>query len=366
MPPARAPAIGGLTAAITKCICCLVVGLQCSYTSYIVYNQQKISDLDASSMTGALSSTNYSRVRPKTEVIDGQRIVWEGVASPKGVLLVFHGCGHSATDWWDRQESCPDCKGLPEEKRIVATAVARSYAVVAFSSQDRTFRSCWDVVAPPRITVDIQKTKNSVKELATREAWDKLPMFALGASSGGALVALLPFHLKLQGVCLQIMAVPSEVYKGLATANVHPFPPMLFVHMVRDGVTAAGIAKNVAALTQEGVATKTIGVTPRPLATSFFSERIEGITTATSQRLFLALQEAGLVAADGLLRENPRQRGDLWRDAFKLRVEEKDLKLDLEAISEELNLAWAGHELISDTTNEMLDWFESWFETKST
>jgi hypothetical protein len=30
--------------------------------------QQKISDLDASSMTGALSSTNYSRVRPKTEV----------------------------------------------------------------------------------------------------------------------------------------------------------------------------------------------------------------------------------------------------------------------------------------------------------
>ena len=42
------------------------------------------------------------------------------------------------------------------------------------------------------------QTVNSVATLAAREGWDGLPMFALGASSGGALAALLPFHLKLE------------------------------------------------------------------------------------------------------------------------------------------------------------------------
>lgn len=42
------------------------------------------------------------------------------------------------------------------------------------------------------------QTVNSATTLLAREGWDALPVFALGASSGGAFAALLPFHLKLE------------------------------------------------------------------------------------------------------------------------------------------------------------------------
>ena len=56
----------------------------------------------------------------------------------------------------------------------------------------------------------------------------------------------------VQGSCIQIMAVPPAAYKGAAAATPgRPFPPMLFVHMARDGATAVVAAQDVAALTAE-------------------------------------------------------------------------------------------------------------------
>lgn len=331
---------------------------------YILQNQQKLTESETSSVHGVFASSNHSRLNPKAEVIDGQAIVWENVKTPKGVILVFHGCSHSATDWWDKQDSCPKCIGLPEEKRIVAFAVARRYVVVALSSQDRKSSRCWDVVAPPKITTDMQKTKHTVMTMVKREGWEKLPIFALGASSGGALAALIPFHIKLQGSCVQIMAVPPEVYKGVAKATAHIFPPMLFVHMVRDGATGAGVAQDIAVLTNEGIATEAIAVPPRPLTPSFFADRISNITAELSKQMFESLQTAGLVTSNGLLKKDPRQTGDEWRNVLKPHSEGQDLRPDLGAIPEELNLAWAGHEIVSDTTDEMLDWFEGHTSSK--
>jgi hypothetical protein len=36
-----------------------------------------------------------------------------------------------------------------------------------------------------------------------------------------------------------------------------------------------------------------------------------------------------------------------------------ELRPDKSDLSEVLNVAWAGHEIVSDTTTQMLDWFES-------
>lgn len=30
---------------------------------------------------------------------------------PRGILLVFHGCSHSALDWWLPSTSCTICEG---------------------------------------------------------------------------------------------------------------------------------------------------------------------------------------------------------------------------------------------------------------
>lgn len=41
----------------------------------------------------------------------GQSLIIERVQRPRGVLLTFHGCGHSALDWWHQQPSCSACTG---------------------------------------------------------------------------------------------------------------------------------------------------------------------------------------------------------------------------------------------------------------
>ena len=33
--------------------------------------------------------------------------------APNGVLLLFHGCSHSAKDWWTATPNCPNCTGIP-------------------------------------------------------------------------------------------------------------------------------------------------------------------------------------------------------------------------------------------------------------
>ena len=42
---------------------------------------------------------------------------------PQGVLALFHGCAHSATDFWPQSDRCPECRGLPVEVRITRMAL---------------------------------------------------------------------------------------------------------------------------------------------------------------------------------------------------------------------------------------------------
>ena len=121
-------------------------------------------------------------------MIERQEVVYERLnGTPRGILALFHGCQHSATDFWSKHSSCATCigermadalkplrcssviknssqctrlvssAGLPEEKRIVRSAVARQYVPVAFSSMDREGSRCWDTAPPPTVTLDVQK-----------------------------------------------------------------------------------------------------------------------------------------------------------------------------------------------------------------
>ncbi len=43
--------------------------------------------------------------------VDGTEVVYTRVAAPKAVLLLFHGCSHSALDWGRKSVTCPGCLG---------------------------------------------------------------------------------------------------------------------------------------------------------------------------------------------------------------------------------------------------------------
>lgn len=45
-------------------------------------------------------------------MIAGQEALWQLPEGPaKGLLFLAHGCSHSATDFWERSEACPNCLG---------------------------------------------------------------------------------------------------------------------------------------------------------------------------------------------------------------------------------------------------------------
>ena len=67
---------------------------------------------------------------------------------------------------------------------------------------------------------------------------------------------MLARELPLRAVVSQIMALPPAMLQGY---NGTPFPPTLFLHMPRDGRTAALVSKCVGRLSQQGRPVAEIG-----------------------------------------------------------------------------------------------------------
>lgn len=299
------------------------------------------------------------------ETVEGVEMVYEMPPRPKAVLLLFHGCQHSCTDWWPASEACTACKGLPEEMRITEAALAEGHAVVALSSQDRTGNRCWDTGWPPENSADIPKVTWAVQALVKQQGWSTLPMFALGGSSGGALVMLLALRMQFQAVCCQIMAVPAALLQTKPedeSGNTWKYPATAVVYMARDQRTAAGVAEMTNALAEQGVAVLKMEVQPQPLTPFFFSSRSRDISDSVSTAIYSTFQRAGLLDESGFLQDDPRQTSKQWQQLLKQHVpaaKKMNLNVDESTVHEELNLAWAGHELISDNISSVFQFFQS-------
>lgn len=193
--------------------------------------------------------------------------------------------------------------------------------------------------------------------LAERAGWAKLPRYALGASSGGAMALALAQRLPLDGVCSVIMAVPPAMLEAKpgdpASGRTWAHPPAIFVHMARDANTARAVAADTAALKKQarilsdcrsspmraawgmqmhpvcglssrslkkrvisnsilshcvqGVWTDELVVQPRPLTRTFFSDRSDAVDLKASELIFKALSKAKLLNATGYLVDDPRR-----------------------------------------------------------
>lgn len=313
----------------------------------------------------AVATTSSQSQGGTFQTFEGVQMVLEEPLRPKAVLLLFHGCKHSSTDWWPKSDGCPACKGLPEETRITGAALAEGFAVVALSSQDRTHNRCWDTGWPLENTADIPKVTWALQALTKQRGWSELPMYALGASSGGALVLLLALKMPLQAVCCQIMAVPGSLLQttpGDESGRTWGYPGTAFTYMARDQHTARGVIEMKAVLTQQGVDVIHMEVQPQPLTPSFFFNRTKDISLSMSAAIYSTFEKSGLLDSSGFLLEDPRQTSAQWQELLKQHVpatKQMNLKVDESVIHEELNLAWAGHELISDNISSIFEFFQS-------
>ena len=156
---------------------------------------------DPRARRGAVTYDTFNDAKSGAPAIE---LVWqrprrpEG-AAPKGIVFLAHGCHHAAVDFFPASDRCVRCAGLPEETRVAAKALTRGYVVAAVSSE----KACWNTQGDARrVAAALDRVRRRNPDLP-RGA----PVFAFGASSGGAFVAALPFFADVDGVVAQIAGV---------------------------------------------------------------------------------------------------------------------------------------------------------------
>jgi len=277
-------------------------------------------------------------------------------AEPKGIFFIAHGCEHQGTDVFNevggdgwKFDSCAHsnlgrCLGLPEEVALRHYALSRGYVVMAVSGGSGV-KSCWYGNS------DVPKVVEAVRHVREAEHLGQdVPLIAMGASSGGAFVGLLPGAEglgKLQCIVPQIMSVDSRVNEDV---------PTLFVHMAkRDVGTAARVSAAINDLKTRNVRVGEIRLEPRPITTSF----LQGcVSEADAASLIQAFKDASVVDDEGFLRENSRLRE--WVPAARRALPNSPdtFEPDESCLSELMNVAWAQHEFSAQYAKEIIDFCE--------
>ncbi|KAI3921863.1 hypothetical protein MKX01_005552 [Papaver californicum] len=308
------------------------------YTFTVSKDEQKPTSLNHK----GISLQSLVQLNPTVEFRNGTNVISQIPFSPKAVLFLAHGCNGKAANFWDNSPGCPNCVGLPEERLIVLHALARKFAVLAVSSVG----SCW-TLGEERVNV-----KGIIEWWVEKNNLGNVPIVALGASSGGYFVSVLAKDAKFSSI---VVMIAEGVFERMDIPK--NYPPTLFVHMPKDRRRMRLIGENMESLRQKGVDVAEVKCTEFPLTPYLLSDRIPGIDEAFSFELVELLHKEGFVDEDGFMRKDGR--ATRWKEALK---ERKNVQLDknkLDHIQEELNLAFAYHEMTSLQNAQIFTWFES-------
>ncbi|KDO60924.1 hypothetical protein CISIN_1g0409891mg, partial [Citrus sinensis] len=280
------------------------------------------------------------QLNPTVELRNGTDVIWQIPDSPKAVLFLAHGCNGRAVHFWDRSPNCPNCIGLPEERLLVLHALSRGFAIITISSAGR----CW-TLGEERLVV-----REIIRWWVERHKLEKLPLVALGASSGGYFVSALAKGLRFSSIALMIaeglfdqMDIPED------------YPPTLFVHMPKDSYRQRKIGEFLVVLRNKGIDVAEIECMEFPLSRNFFTDRIPGLEQANSTKLFELFQEKGFIDENGYMRSDGRRTR--WKEALR---ESNAIFLNknlVHHVQEELNLAFAYHEMTSLPSEQIFKWF---------
>ena len=156
--------------------------------------------------------------------------------------------------------------GLPEERRLRIAALRRRLALIGISSLDRVDKRCW-----AELRKDGGKNVADIlRDWIDRQGLRGVPLYTMGASSGGQMALTLPRHMRVAGVYAQVRGVENTVLK---LPKGRMFPPTVFVHMPRDQDNAAVIRGNIDTLKNSGTAVLELEIHPRPVTVEFLTER---------------------------------------------------------------------------------------------
>lgn len=284
----------------------------------------------------------FVQTHPTVEFRNGTNIIWQIPDFPKAVLFLAHGCNGQAINFWDKSPPCPNCVGLPEERLIVLHALEQKFAVLTISSAGR----CWTFGEEMKIVKDI------ISWWVQKNKLEHLNLVALGASSGGYFISVLASVLKFSSITLMIaegMFDQMDVKEN--------YPPTLFVHMRKDFYRRQKIDENMEVLRNKGVDVAEIECMEFPLSPNFLADRIPGVEESVSTKLFELFLQKGFIDENGYMRNDGRKTQ--WKSVLRENIIVlPDVRL-ANHIQEELNLAYAYHEMTSLHSDQIFKWFES-------
>ncbi|KAG0562442.1 hypothetical protein KC19_9G146600 [Ceratodon purpureus] len=269
----------------------------------------------------------------------GTNYVYQIPASPIGVLFLAHGCGRSALVYWDAHSGCPSCRGLPEERAFVISAIEHRFAVIAISSTG----VCWN------LDDDQENVVRILDDWIGQHGLHELPVVALGSSTGGWFVS------RIAGYRVRFEAIVLVVAEGRFGGRVNVterYPPVMFVHMVKDVVRARRIRADMEELQRGGVEVAEVECGEVPISDGYFAVRIPVVDVVTSKKIVAALVANGSLTSRRVMKQDAR-----WFD-WSLVLEERNLLPPQlrEHVEQELNVAFAFHEFSSHPGPEILQW----------
>jgi len=255
-------------------------------------------------------------------------------------LFLAHGCGGSATDFFDKSKMCKECIGQPVERYIAQQALSRGLAVIAISSNDRFGNKCWD-------DDDVAPVRFALTEIMKKEGLGGKKLLAIGASSGGGFVGQFAGRMPAQdplkpaAVAVQIMGLNEH------TLSIPHFPPVAFWHMPKDSHLEPHIVANIAQLKKKYFPVHDQTCNPLQVGDTFFSDWTRMIDEKASAEIVKTLRDEKWIDAQGYLTKDPRRYAlDLemmLRDIPPVASGKVKLKADSAPLPELLNTAYAQH-----------------------
>ncbi|KAL0486727.1 1 TM domain-containing transmembrane protein [Acrasis kona] len=329
-------------------------------------------------------------ITPIIENMERVQISWQRTKkAEKGLVILLHGCSHDGTHWFS----------LPEERRIVRVLLHHGLSVIAFTSQD-TNSGCWDGSSIGQSNRDIQRVTPTLQKFCEREYSEYYtqetlsmcpPLFSIGASSGGSFSSILSRALP---IVANIVQISTGDYKALLTEpkslkpqrvssfdpkileseeNIYPVPPTAFLYMVNDhnwaseSVIGHVVQKIIASANKLGPnlhrqnAVIMFEAAMLPITKMWLKDRVDNVSKETSEQFYHECVTEGFIDGDGLLKEDPRS-STASRVLLRNAIYEKEISRG--ALEEQLNVAYAHHELTSEHIYQITTWMLEMLESK--
>lgn len=143
-----------------------------------------------------------------------------------GVVLLFHACRQSASDWFT----------LPEHRRLASQLLRHRLAILAITSSNRITK-CWSTRHPASKNYDIARVRLALRQWSISQGIAHgAPFYAVAVSSGASFLSVLSAAQPpiIPSLASQALYLSSGNLRAIRNASASSFPNTIFVHLHAD------------------------------------------------------------------------------------------------------------------------------------